>query len=75
MTIDTISGLHRLMALISHCVNAIEASAAWGVTTIKWRIVRQRTRKRLLRLDDHQLRDIGVTRKQADAEATRSFWD
>lgn len=32
--------------------------------------------RRLLRmLSDHQLRDIGLTRAQAEAEAERPFWD
>jgi uncharacterized protein YjiS (DUF1127 family) len=26
-------------------------------------------------LDDHQLRDIGLTRREAEREAARPFWD
>jgi uncharacterized protein YjiS (DUF1127 family) len=31
-------------------------------------------RRRLRRFDDHLLRDIGVTRLQAAAEADKPFW-
>lgn len=34
-----------------------------------------RQRQALKSLDDKALRDIGVTRSQADAEARRSVWD
>lgn len=34
-----------------------------------------RSRKGLMRLDDHLLRDIGVTREEAQAEASRPIWD
>jgi len=35
---------------------------------------RQRTRRALAALDDRALRDVGLTRAQADAEARRPFW-
>lgn len=34
-----------------------------------------RSRRSLSRLDDHLLRDIGLTRAQARAEADRRGWD
>ncbi|WP_136645024.1 DUF1127 domain-containing protein [Tabrizicola sp. YIM 78059] len=34
-----------------------------------------RSRQALSRLDDHLLRDIGLTRDQAEAEARRRAWD
>ncbi len=34
-----------------------------------------RSRKGLLRLDDHLLRDIGLTQEDAKAEAQRPVWD
>lgn len=34
-----------------------------------------KSRRRLARLDDHLLRDIGLTRTEAEAEAERSAWD
>jgi uncharacterized protein YjiS (DUF1127 family) len=34
-----------------------------------------RSRGRLARLDDHLLQDIGLTREEAEAEATRPIWD
>ena len=35
----------------------------------------RRSRQSLGALDDHMLRDIGLTREQAQAEADRSAWD
>ena len=34
-----------------------------------------KSRRALLRLDDHLLRDIGLTRHVAEAEAARAPWD
>lgn len=34
-----------------------------------------RSRKGLMRLDDHLLRDIGLTREEAETEARRPVWD
>lgn len=34
-----------------------------------------RTRRALARLDDHLLRDIGLSREQAEAETRRRLWD
>lgn len=33
------------------------------------------SRRRLTRLDDHILRDIGLTRAEAEDEASRPAWD
>lgn len=33
------------------------------------------SRRRLARLDDHILRDIGLTRAEAEDEASRPAWD
>jgi uncharacterized protein YjiS (DUF1127 family) len=35
---------------------------------------RSRQGEALSRLDDHDLKDIGVTRQQANAEAAKPFW-
>jgi uncharacterized protein YjiS (DUF1127 family) len=35
---------------------------------------RARGRRQLLLLDEHVLRDIGITRLQAEAEANKPFW-
>ena len=41
-----------------------------------WRLWQQRAhgRRQLTMFDDHLLRDIGVTRLQAEAEADKPFW-
>ena len=38
-------------------------------------IAASRSRRRLLELDDHLLRDLGLTRDQARREAERPSWD
>lgn len=38
-----------------------------------WRT--RRERQRLLDLDEHMLKDIGITREQAEKEAARWMWD
>jgi uncharacterized protein YjiS (DUF1127 family) len=35
----------------------------------------RRSRRHLARLDDHILRDIGLSRAEAEAEAIRPLWD
>lgn len=42
----------------------------------RWQLFcrRLQTRRQLLRLDAHQLADIGLTAEQAHREATRPFW-
>jgi uncharacterized protein YjiS (DUF1127 family) len=45
-----------------------------GLETLRlWR-QRARGRKQLRTFDDHLLRDIGITRLQAEAEADKPFW-
>ena len=36
--------------------------------------MKRRTRKQLLQLDDHLLRDVGIERDVAYTEARRPFW-
>jgi uncharacterized protein YjiS (DUF1127 family) len=38
------------------------------------RIARQKHRRALLHLDDHLLKDIGITRERALLEASKWFW-
>lgn len=42
-------------------------------TVILW-LERGRSRRALAALDDHQLRDIGVTRADAQLESEKPFW-
>ena len=45
-----------------------------GLDTLRlWR-ERARGRQQLRTFDDHLLRDIGITRLQAEAEADKPFW-
>jgi uncharacterized protein YjiS (DUF1127 family) len=39
----------------------------------RWHLTQ--SRKALRKLDDHLLRDIGLTRAEAEAEASRPVWD
>ena len=45
-----------------------------------WRVLdnlleRRRSRLALLEMTDEQLKDIGISRRDADREGRRSFWD
>ena len=37
-------------------------------------MIRQRTRRQLLQLDEAALYDVGITRSQAIKEGSKSFW-
>ena len=49
--------------------SAIPGLSRWG---LMW--LRVQTRKKLLELDDDQLRDIGLSPEQARKEALKPFW-
>ncbi len=44
------------------------------VTLFKLTIAKQKSRADLKALNNHQLKDIGLTRKEADREAAKPFW-
>ena len=49
----------------------------WGLRFLYWCVQcseRSRQRQALAELDDHLLTDIGKTRQEAMAEATKPFW-
>ena len=54
---------------------AIVARTVWGAAeaTQSW-YDRWQQRQALMRLDDHLLKDIGVSRAEADLEGTKPFW-
>ena len=56
-------GWRTLQAALARSVDAI----------VTWR-ERARMRRQLLMLDDHLLRDIGISRLQARREAEKPFW-
>ena len=45
---------------------------SWNSIRATWR--RYRTRQRIAQLDSHLLKDIGVSRTDAEAEANKPFW-
>ncbi len=49
----------------------------WKKVCKKWKFILeiQRQRRELLRLDDRMLKDIGISRIDAEREAKRPFWD
>ncbi|QBF31710.1 DUF1127 domain-containing protein [Thalassococcus sp. S3] len=68
----TTETLLRLKASPRLPLIAVLAVKFAGVVT-EWHI-RYRTRKDLTHLDAHLLRDIGLTREEAQREANRAFW-
>ncbi|MGH6899263.1 MAG: DUF1127 domain-containing protein [Geminicoccaceae bacterium] len=56
---------------------ASRRAASWlrrGRDAIRLWQERSRGRQQLMMLDEHVLRDIGITRLQAEAEAHKPFW-
>lgn len=51
--------------------NAVANDVQWAL----WVMAVARQRRELGRLDNRMLKDIGLTREQAQAEAARPFWD
>ena len=51
----------------------IHPVAAAGALIARW-LETARQRRTLAALDDHVLRDIGITRVEAEREAERPFW-
>jgi uncharacterized protein YjiS (DUF1127 family) len=56
-------------------VRQLASRADRAITTLlRWQEL-ARERRALMRLDDHMLKDIGITRADAQREAERPFWD
>ena len=56
-------------------VQQLARLAEQAITTLlRWQEL-ARERRALLRLDDHMLKDIGLSRADAMREAERPFWD
>ena len=51
-----------------------ESFATILVAAVGTWMTRRGTRKHLGRLSDHELKDIGLTRHQAQTEAAKPFW-
>jgi uncharacterized protein YjiS (DUF1127 family) len=66
------------MIMHTHTIGAL-----WSRATTPFRFLRKvrqmndliQSRRALRRLDEHLLRDIGLTRHEAEAEASRMPWD
>ena len=62
-----------------YALHRAEASEATGSLALLWTVIRnwraRRSVARLDALDEHLLRDIGVTRLDAQLEAARKPWD
>ena len=63
----------------SECIDIADARPAPRLPDLlsrlaDWRALR-RQRIALSRLDDHRLRDLGITRAEAEREAARPMWD
>lgn len=53
---------------------ALDAGLRAAAALVADWIVKRRTRGHLARLDDHALKDIGLTRDEARREAYKPFW-
>ena len=68
----THDALHRLNATQNLPLLAALA-VRFANVVVSWE-TRRRTRLHLKDLDDHLLRDVGLTRDQARTESSRVFW-
>ena len=70
-TIDTIQTAAPPRPLRWRIVDLLFYPWAW----LDHAIERRRSRQALRELDDHLLKDIGLSRADAEREARRPFWD
>lgn len=66
---------YRLALPLSLRLRRTGSALAWLPARILAITALSRSRRGLARLDDHLLRDIGVTRAEAIAEADRTPWN
>ncbi len=59
------------IAIKTHCKprRSFSLTSLWDALSLR------RQRRSLAKLDDRALNDIGITREQAEAEASRPIWD
>jgi hypothetical protein len=51
-----------------------DLSIAWSGTALRLGVERYRLREQLMEMDDRQLKDIGITRAEAEQEARKPVW-
>ncbi|MCH9807860.1 MAG: DUF1127 domain-containing protein [Alphaproteobacteria bacterium] len=68
----------QISRALAECFRILNAASNASLVTMrrfeKWMEVR-RQRRQLLTLDRHALKDIGISRSDAEREAARPFWD
>jgi uncharacterized protein YjiS (DUF1127 family) len=76
--VDAAAAMYRRTATASGNYHGAKAQRLfWGTRFWRWCArcsARSQQREALSSLDDHDLKDIGVTRQQANAEAAKPFW-
>lgn len=66
------STVHNLW--LSHVWQSIRVLLVRGLDILRTWQQRHRTRRDLLNLNDRLLRDIGISRAEAEREASKPFW-
>jgi len=64
----------RLRELGAAAIAAVDSATAPVVTQLFTWVQRARDRQALLRLDEHMLHDIGISRADVDYETSKPFW-
>lgn len=64
--------IHNLW--LSHVWQSIRVLLVRGLDILRTWQQRHRTRRDLLNLNDRLLRDIGISRAEAEREASKPFW-
>ena len=78
-TITQQSTAERLVVRAGYLVlslGELTAALVWHATArlVTWQ-ERARERNRLAALDDHMLRDMGISRSEVDFESRKHFWE
>jgi uncharacterized protein YjiS (DUF1127 family) len=76
-TIESVCLFRRQIAPIDHAANLALKVSRWGLSSLpSWpaRVTVQRQLRSLCELDDHILKDIGLTRAEIAFEARKPFW-
>ena len=74
----TIETIYRMSEGHSYDISQSRGSRCSVTVALGWlehQLERRRSRKALLEMSDEMLKDIGLSRSDADGEARRPFWD
>ncbi len=72
---DGAAGQHIARRFRSNYLRRVALRLISAAIWLDLRIERQRSRRDLMELTEEQLKDIGISRREASREGMRPFWD